>query len=259
MIEKILNIENNERKTFKQHFLKGVVVAITFDREIKKQFVDGRFNDLFKSEGFSEVIDLQNASFKITIDEDIPTTEQTNSVIGYTYINPTNNNQIQLVNNKAIFVHNTYNNYESLNYDVQFFLSNIYTNLDVEIKQIGFRKINAIVVREINNYTDITDLFNDNLFNFMKCDLFDISYLENYRDNFTLAKNDTKIIINTACSKIKNIENSYEVIVDTDIIQNKIENNDNIKSIIEEMNQSHFDTFCWITSDKMKKIMDGVS
>lgn len=95
------------------------------------------------------------------------------------------------------------------------------------------------------------------MFNFLKCDLFDFNVLENYRDNFTLSKNNSKIIINTSIAKIKNIENSYEVIVDTDIIKSNIVNIMDIYETINEMNQLHFDTFCWITSQKMKNIMNG--
>lgn len=101
-------------------------------------------------------------------------------------------------------------------------------------------------------------MFNENLFNFLKCDLFDFNDLENYRDNFTLSKNDSKIIINTSCAKIKNIENSYEIVVDTDIIKSNIANLTDIYETIDEINQLHFDTFCWITSQKMKNIMNGV-
>lgn len=35
MIDRILNIDTIERKAFKQHFLKGVILAITFDKDIK--------------------------------------------------------------------------------------------------------------------------------------------------------------------------------------------------------------------------------
>lgn len=35
MIEKIFKIKNNVRKSFKQHFLKGVILAITFEQDIK--------------------------------------------------------------------------------------------------------------------------------------------------------------------------------------------------------------------------------
>ena len=257
MVEKIFKIQNNIRKSFKQHFLKGVILAITFEQDIKGFFADSKFTEFFNKNGFSNFTEIKNANFKITIDEDVPIAEQTNTVIGYTYTNPQNSNQIQIINNKFIFVHNTYSNYENLNKEVKIFVEEIFTKIDVKIQQIGFRKINTIVVREITDYKDITDLFNDNLFNFMKCNLFDINDLEHYRDNFILSKNNSKIIVNTSCAKIQNIESSYEVIIDTDIIQDNI-NSTEVINIIEEMNQLHFDTFCWFTSDKMKNIMNEV-
>jgi len=255
MVEQILKIKNNIRTSFKQHFLKGVIVALTFDQDIKEFFSDNKFNNFFKKNDFCNLNEIKNANFKITIDNDIPTAEQTNTVIGYTYTNTKNNNQMQIINNRFIFLHNTYNNYESLNNEIKMVINEIFQNINVNIIQIGFRKINAIVVRGITKYNDITDLFNENLFNFMKCDLFDIKNLENYRDNFILSKNNSKIIVNTSCSKIQNIENSYEIVIDTDIIEEKVDNT-KIIDIIEELNQLHFDTFCWFISEKMKNIMN---
>lgn len=257
MTEKIFKIKNNVRKPFKQHFLKGVILAITFEQDIKIFFTNHNFAEFFNENGYSCLTEIKNANFKITIDEDIPIAEQTNAVIGYTYTNPQNNNQIQIINNRFIFVHNTYSNYENLNKEVEVFNEEIFANINFNIQQVGFRKINAIVVREVVNYHDITDLFNNNLFNFIKCDLFDINDLENYRDNFILSKHNSKVIVNTSCAKIKNIEKSYEVVIDTDIIQNSVDNT-KVIDIIKEMNQLHFDTFCWFTSDKMKNIMNEV-
>ena len=257
MIDRILKIDIKERKAFKQHFLKGVILAITFDKDIKSYFQNPLIIDFFKNKGYSEITEIKHANFKITIDNDTPTAEQTNSTIGYTCVN-NRNNQIQIINNRFVFVHNTYENYESLNDEIRLFTENIFTKFSASIQQVGYRKINTIVIREIENYTQITELFNENLFNFLKCDLFDFNDLENYRDNFTLSKNDSKIIINTSCAKIKNIENSYEIVVDTDIIKSNIANLTDIYETIDEINQLHFDTFCWITSQKMKNIMNGV-
>lgn len=257
MLEKILKIDNNERTLFKQHFLKGVILAITFSQDIKEFFADNTFTDFFASKGFSDLTEIKNSSFKITIDNDIPVAEQTNATIGYTYTNIHNNNQIQIISNRFIFIHNTYSNYEKLNNEIEMFNENIFSKINADINQVGFRKINAIVVRDVSDYRNITDLFNDNLFNFMKCDLFDINNLENYRDNFTLSKNNSKIIVNTSCAKIQNIENSYEIVIDTDIIQNEIDNAMFI-NVIKDINHLHYNTFCWFTSEKMKKIMNGV-
>ncbi len=256
MIDRILNIDTMERKAFKQHFLKGVILAITFDKDIKSYFQDAEIIDFFKTNGYSDITEIKNANFKITIDNDIPTAEQTNNTVGYSCVNK-NNNQIQIINNRFVFIHNTYESYESLNNEIKKFTERIFTKFSATIKQVGYRKINAIVAREIEDYAQITELFNENLFNFLKCDLFDFNVLENYRDNFTLSKNNSKIIINTSIAKIKNIENSYEVIVDTDIIKSNIVNIMDIYETINEMNQLHFDTFCWITSQKMKNIMNG--
>lgn len=134
MIEKIFKIKNNVRKSFKQHFLKGVILAITFEQDIKEFFTNNNFAEFFNKNGFSCLTEIKNANFKITIGEDIPIAEQTNAVIGYKYTNPQNNNQIQIINNRFIFVHNTYSYYENLNKEIEAFNEKIFKNINFNIQ-----------------------------------------------------------------------------------------------------------------------------
>lgn len=259
MSEHLLKVPHIERKKFKQHFLKGVVVAFWFNEAINNSICSLKEIELstfFKELGYDNFQEIKNKSFKITLDNDETQAEPSTETVGSTYINSQNNNQIQIINERFIFVQNEYEDFDVLIEHVIKIVECLFSRLDASVVQIGFRKINSIVCSEITSYNDITDLFNETLFNFIKSDLFSFEDLENYRDNFTLSKNGTKCIINTACNKILNLNNSYEITIDTDIINKDIYRDNSILNILKEINQMHFDLFCWMASDKLREIMN---
>lgn len=260
MLETLFNIPHTERKIFKQHFLKGVVVAFIFNKNINQVFCvpeeQSSLCSLFNDFGYDNSQEIKNKSFKISLDNEITQAEQSTEVIGKTFINSSNNNQIQIINDRLIFIQNSYEDFGVLITHIEKIKDKLFQKLDASITQIGFRKINSIICGEITSHKEITELFNSSLFSLIKTDLFTFNDLENYRDNFTLSKNNIKCIINTACSKIINLDNSYEITIDTDIINKNIANNDLVLDVLNEINEMHFDLFCWMTSDKLKRIMN---
>ena len=256
MLENILQIDEQERRIFSKHFLRGVIIELTFDADVRIFFEKGTYSDIFKEKKYDNCGEIENTNFKITITDNTPVHEKTDETIGFFYVNNSNGNQVQIVHNRILFTQNEYSNFDNFIEEIKYFFENVIFLIPYDIKKIGFRKINSIVVSEVDSYADITDLFNKELFTFIKSGLFEFDTLENYRDNFTLRKNNTKIIVNTACSKIQNLSRAYEVTIDEDIILEESICKKDVVEILAKINQMHFDLFCWLTSQKMKEVME---
>lgn len=259
MFERILQIKTTNRRTFKQHFLKGVILQLQFDCDIEKCINNNKqkFDTFFQNEQYLKKESLLEKKYTFSYSDEKKepeTISEPSRVVGYSYNNLKNNNKIQVMQNNLFFVQNDYKDYNDLNRLVELFLKTAEANF--RISKIGFRKTNSIVAREVEVLDDITSLFSDAVFADLRNNVFNLEDLGSYRNSLNLLKNKSALIINTACAKIKNLNKSYEVIIDTDLIYNDITQKKDALSIITSMNEEHFNIFYWITSDKMKKILD---
>ncbi len=257
-VEKLLNINEYKRHLFKQHFLKGVIVEFVFDFNINDYIWESNrykhYKEYVDKLGFSKLDEITNTNFSVSIKDEEPKITKEDEKIGINYENPNNGNKIQIIKDKLVFVNIKYEKFEVLVDSIKSFLSLI--DRKYTITKIGYRKINSFILKDVKDINEITEYFNDNLFPRLKNNFFNFDVLDIYRDNLVLVKDKTKHIFNTSCARFPQIHNSYEIVIDNDIIySDKVEFADLFK-VLSDINVIHFDTFSWMISKKLANILN---
>ena len=74
MLNKLINIEEVERKPFKRHFIRNVVLELSFNDLNKETLINNKekLQSAFKQLGFVKFGEMKQIEFKMTVDKDTP-------------------------------------------------------------------------------------------------------------------------------------------------------------------------------------------
>lgn len=258
MIRNLANIDKNERKIFKRHFLRNVIIELRFSELTKESILNNQ--DYLKENlgklGFNEHNLIQTFEFKMKIDDEKPQKVSLEEEVGIVFLNKKKKKQLEIIENKIICTDGQYDNYDLFSEKI-FNVIQIINNLNIannKVTYIGLRKINTVVATETKDFKEITDIFNNSIFAQLRMGLIPFENFNNYKDSIEFQKDNYKCTINTAC--IKKSDNDFEIILDIDIINSNLKSDCKITDELNELNQFNYDLFMWSITDYFRQIMN---
>jgi len=258
MIRELLNLNKNERKLFKKHFIRDVIIEIRFSELAREKILSNAeyFKEKFEKLDFIENKTIKQIEFKMSIEDNEPQKKTNAEDIGLIFLNTDEKKQLEIVGNKIVCSDKQYDNFD-LFFEKINHIINILNELKIENNKIiylGFRKINTVISTETNSFKEITDIFNEAIFAPLRTNLIPFDNFYSLKDTLEVQKEGKKCIINTSC--IKREDNMHEINLDIDIINSNLADNINIKEELITLNQFENDIFLWSITDYFKKVMN---
>lgn len=260
MLNELINIDEVERKSFKRHFIRNVVLEIAFDDLNKETLLNNKekLQNDFKSLGFTKFGEMKQIEFKMTVDNDVPQQiKNDDETIGLLLFDDDRKIRVELLSNRIII-----SIFKYLNFDV--FAGDIMKMIEVlkgitpsnnNVKSIIFSKQNTIISTETKTFDDLTFILNKPLLQSIRESLIPFENFEYSRDEFSIKKDNYKCIVGSNCVK-RNNDGEYEINLNISVTDTHVNSFEQLASNLKDINNFIYSVFCWATTDKFKSIMN---
>jgi len=259
----LVNVDHNQRKSFKRHFLNsvhcelglsGIDAGLIFANELL-------LKDSFKKLGFLESSKIVRGQYLLEASPDQEAKlnmQQSTEAIGLRFVSQKPSREVHITPYSIAVSDNTYVGFDSfldrLNSYLNIFTQNIQNNF--LIIKTGFRKINSIIVEPASSYSEVCEIFNPVLFGVIRSGLACADALKISEETLVLEKQ-SKVCILKNVLRALNRPSSYEAILDFDLVDNNIYTATQVfEQVLPELNQLHFDLFLWAITDELLKAME---
>ena len=260
MLNKLINIEEVERKPFKRHFIRNVVLELSFNDLNKETLINNKekLQSAFKQLGFVKFGEMKQIEFKMTVDKDTPEQiKNEDETIGLLMFDDSRKIRIELFSNRIII-----SIFKYLNFDI--FIDDIMKMIDVlksitsdsiQAKSVTLSKQNTIISTDTKSFDDLTYILNKPLLQSIRESLSPFENFEYTKDEFSITKENYKCLIGSNCVKRSNV-GEYEINLNISVIDNQISNFEQLTEVLKDINNFIFSLFCWATTEKFKSVMN---
>ena len=257
MIENLLKIPAVERQLFTRHFIKNVVIEFNFVELFQNLIINNKntLKEAFKNLGFQSN-EIQQVQFALGISDEKPEVKTSDEVVGFVFENNEEKIRIELIENQLIINVFKYQNFDNFFIKVDKIVNIVLGIIPAnkQISKIVLKKVNTIVSTETTSFEDLTSILNSNFFSILKNNIIPFENFTSCSDMFEVTKNTYKCKVYAKCKK-RNVD-KFEITLDITICHELKENNINIPQILENINNTNFSIFHWVTTDYFKQIMN---
>ncbi len=247
--EKLLNTSNNTRKKFAKHFLVAVHSEISFvGTSIQSVMVaEESLKNFFLSKGFetSRTMVEQELSMTSTPNEP-PTVLHKDNPIGLVFSSEKPRREIQVLDTRIVFSDFNYTGFEQFSALFKEICSGILTFMpQADVKKVGLRKIDSIIINPVNSYQDACVIFNPALFASLRSGLIKEGTLNAHAEISVIEKG-SNLCVMRAQMKKQSSPLSYEACLDFDFVDMTPTTIDQVfTKTLPELNDNHFELFMW--------------
>lgn len=260
MLNKLINIEEVERKPFKRHFIRNVVLEISFDDLNKDILLNNKkkIQSDFKQLGFVKFGEMKQIEFKMTVDRDTPEQiKNEDETIGLLMFDDNRKIRIELFSNRIIISIFKYLNFDVFIDDIMKMVSVLksITSSTIRVKSIVLSKQNTIISTDTESFDDLAYILNEPFLQSIRSSLIPFENFEYAKDEFRITKENYKCLIGSNCIKRSNI-GEYEINLNISVTDNQINNFEQLTAVLKDINNFIFSLFCWATTEKFKSVMN---
>lgn len=257
----MIRIPHITRKSFKKHFIKNGFLEVRFQPITVdwSNFV-AKYKPYFASLGYSGYQPGMKANFQLKqVDGKMKLVTHTDDAQDCCiFVSDDKAATIQIHNSKMVFQSQKYLNFENflqafVKLSGYFFKEEKITALNF----IGLRKVNELVVKDEDNKGYVGSGINNNFFTPIKGQIFDPISVQLGENRYVL-KNEQNAVILTATVQ-RQMSNEYVLNLDIDwqsILNVSLETADTFTKEVTRLNESLFDTYCWMISDDLRKELE---
>lgn len=258
MIKNLLNIPDAERKIYARHFIRNVVIEISFYALFQDLILKNitYLKENFKNLGFTSCQEIKQVHFALGINDEKPQMKTSDKVAGYVFENTFEKTRIELIENKLAITVFKYQNFENFFIKIEKIIDIINTIMSENkcITNITLKKVNSIISAETTSYSEITNILNDNFLVIMRNETIPFENFVSCFDIFKVKRNEYFCSVSSECKRRKLDE--FEIILDVTINQKFSNSVINITQVLQNINNTNYSIFSWATTDYFKEVMD---
>ncbi|HAT1792257.1 TPA: TIGR04255 family protein [Legionella pneumophila] len=257
MKNNLLNLKDNNRKTFKNNFLNAVHSEIgLFGSSI--HIIREKQDDIKQSllaAGFETCRELFHKEVHLNNTPKPKVTFQDDEFLGLIFSSQKPRRELQVLGTKIVYSDYSYKGFEKFSESLSSLCNLINTLLTSKIIKVGLRKVNSIIIDPVSSYEEAFSIFNPVIFGEVRSGLLKDNTLALNQSVTVLEKDKQSCIIRSQIQK-KN-ESMYEATLDLDFIYLNETDWKGVFKNLESMNKWHYDLFIWAVSDELISLMDS--
>lgn len=258
---KFLNLPSLERRKFPRHFLNAVHCEISFSGTAVNSILnqEASLTTFFEKEGFAShkkfvqnEVRMENAK-----DKDHRVISHRETPLGFVFSSNKPKIDVQVLDTKIVISDFNYEGFDKFQATFRRICEGISKIIPrQEVKKIGFRKINSVIINPVNSYQDACAIFNPALFAIIRSGLINEGSLKNHEEVTFIEEDSLRFILRCKIKQIQ--ENTCESTLDFDFIDvSSTSLNDVFDKKLPELNNYHFNMFMWAASDELIRLMEA--
>jgi uncharacterized protein (TIGR04255 family) len=262
MRENLVNVAHVQRRAFKKHFLNSVHCELGLSGIAVNSILaeESSFKDAFKMLGFLESSKIVRGQYVLSSPEAQETTvQQSAEAIGLRFVSQKPWRELNVTSHNIVVSDHSYESFEAFSEQLQSYVSIVTELLGSEwhINKTGFRKINSIIIEQVQSYPEACAIFNPVLFGSLRAGLAHTDALKISEEVLILEKQGKLCILRNVLKALDR-PNAYEASLDFDLVdQTKYTTMEALKDILPSLNELHFDLFMWAITDELIQSMEG--
>lgn len=258
---KILNTPIVERKTFSKHFLRAVYSEIGFAGTGANTILTNEesLKAFFRSQGFdaSKRIMQREILMKNPEENKPARIAQKETPLGLIFSNSKSKIDVQVLDTKIVISDFNYEGFDSFNERFKMVCEGVSQFVPrTEVRKVGLRKIDSIVIEPVKSYQDACSIFNPALFAIIRSGLIEEGTLKAHQEELFIEKQGIRCILRARMTQISEV--AYESSLDFDFVDMETASLDQVfTNKLPELNNRHFEIFMWAASDELIKLMES--
>jgi uncharacterized protein (TIGR04255 family) len=261
MRDNLVNVDHFQRRAFKKHFLNSVHCELGLSGIVASSILakEASFNEAFKKLGFTEGGKVVSGHYVLASPEAQDATLQHNAeAVGLRFVSQKPRREINITSHNIAVSDNSYDGYEAFSERLQCYVS-IVTELlgsGWSINKTGLRKINSIIIEQVQSYSEACAIFNPVLFGSLRSGLAHSGSLKISEEVLILEEQGKLCVLRNGLKALDH-PNAYEAILDFDLVdQSKYTTEQVFTDVLPILNELHFDLFMWAITDEMLQSME---
>lgn len=245
---------------FAKHFLSAVHCEIGFAGTAINTILSAEdsLKAFFKSEGFESCQRFTQKELSMETPKDAPPIIKHSEIpLGFMFSSQKPKIDVHVLDTKIIISDFTYEGFEKFSARFKKICEGVSKFVpQTQVKKVGLRKVDSIVIEPVHSYQDACIIFNPALFASVRSGLIKEGTLTGHEEVSVIERDTLKCILRAKINK-KSSVSSYETILDFDFIDSTPMTVEEVFSNkLPELNANHFDLFMWSASDELIKLLE---